>query len=114
MGNRTEPHSGPPLPRRVGALAASSGHLPRGGKGVRVQHRPTHALRGARPTRRAPAGPHAESEATLLGHQASRRHQLEDGRREGSQRPCRFDGARLAGEARVHGAGGEGAPGYSG
>lgn len=57
-GDRTEPHFGPPLLRR-GALAASSGHLPRGGKGVRVQHRPTHALRGAHPTMRAHARSHA-------------------------------------------------------
>lgn len=50
-----------------------------------------------------------ECEATFLGPPASL-HQLEDGRREGSQRPCRYPGARLAGEGRVHAEGGEGAP----
>lgn len=46
-GDKTEPHSGTPI-LRLGAPAASSGHLPRGGKGVRVQHRPTRARAAGR------------------------------------------------------------------
>lgn len=42
-----------------------------------------------------------ECEATFLGNSASL-HQLKDGRREGSQRPCGSQGARLTGEGRVH------------
>lgn len=75
---------------------------------MRVQQgpraRPARAPLGAR-TR----GRMRECEGKFLGHSGNR-HQLEGGRREGSQRPCGFQGARLTGEGRVHAEGGEGAP----
>lgn len=87
-GDRTEPHFGPLLLRR-GLWRPPPDTSPEAGRACTFSTGPRTRY-GARTLQCARTrGRMRECEATFLGHSESL-HQLEDGRREGSQRPCRY------------------------